>query len=168
MAQLAVVSKALLRSFQSRQDCEGGLPGTAPPAWQTPQTSVRVRREARAPRASSPQPPPRPHSPARRTPRPPCLQEAAPPKRRVSQGHRCTNNDQFLKTFSTWPLVPRNRKSQAVGGLRMNLQRPQSQLTSRPQVELLRPFLVNIGGGHIIAEGPLSGPLSSVMQIRLE
>lgn len=50
----------------------------------------------------------------------------------------------------------------------MNLQRPQSQLTSQPRVEVLRPFLVNFGGGHIIAEGPLSGPFLSVVQIRLE
>lgn len=70
--------------------------------------------------------------------------------------------------FSTWPLVPSNRKSHAIGGLQMNLQRPQSQLTSQPRVEVLRPFLVNIGGGHIIAEGPLSGPFLSVVQIRLE
>lgn len=123
----------------------GACPALSPPSGQTPQTPVRVRKEPGLP-APPARGPAGPHSPAQRTPRSPCPQRRCHQKDKFPRVADLQKMISFLKIFSTWPLVPNDRKSHAVGSLRMNLQRPQSQPTSPPRGEGPRPFLVNTGG----------------------
>lgn len=137
----------------------GACPALSPPSGQTPQTPVRVRKEPGLP-APPARGPAGPHSPAQRTPRSPCPQRRCHQKDKFPRVADLQKMISFLKIFSTWPLVPNDRKSHAVGGLQMNLQRPQSQPTSPPRGEGPRPFLVNTGGGAQHGRGTSAwGPL---------